>query len=171
MHRSLALALVLSACARAPQSPPAARPQDAQTTADVVDPPVGERLQLSDAAWRARLTPEQFRVMREQGTEVAFTGRYWDHHARGTYTCAACAAPLFASTDKFDSGTGWPSYTRPVAPGRVEEVRDASHGMVRTEVRCARCGGHLGHVFDDGPPPTGLRYCINSASLSFRPRR
>lgn len=177
MHRTLLAALCLAACARSPQPPrPTVSPDaharvEATIPADAAVPPVGERLQRSDAAWRAQLSPEQYRVMREQGTEPAFTGRFWDHHARGTYVCAACGAPLFASADKFDSGTGWPSYTRPIESGRVEENRDESHGMSRTEVHCARCGGHLGHVFDDGPAPTGLRYCINSASLAFQPAR
>lgn len=130
-------------------------------------PPVGERLSLTDAEWRQRLTPEQYRVLRDEGTERAFTGAYHDEHHDGTYYCAACGAPLFAASDKFESGTGWPSYTKPIAPGRVAERTDGTLGMERTEVHCARCGGHLGHVFPDGPPPTGQRYCINSVSLEL----
>jgi peptide-methionine (R)-S-oxide reductase len=124
-------------------------------------------IEKTDAEWRAQLSPEQYAVCRCSATEPPFTGRFWDHHEAGTYTCAACAAPLFASGDKFDSGSGWPSYTRPIGPGAVSEAFDESHGMRRTEVKCAACGSHLGHVFPDGPPPTGLRYCINSAALGF----
>lgn len=122
---------------------------------------------MSEDEWRRRLSPAQYHVMREQGTEPAFTGALWNNHAPGVYLCAACGLELFSSEDKFDSGTGWPSFTRPIADRRVELQRDESHGMIRTEVHCQRCGGHLGHVFDDGPAPTGLRYCINSIALRF----
>jgi peptide-methionine (R)-S-oxide reductase len=129
-----------------------------------------EQLNLSESEWRKRLTPEQFHVLREAGTERAFSGRYNDNKADGIYRCAACQLELFDSIDKYDSGSGWPSFTQPVAADHVVEHADVSHGMRRIEARCARCDGHLGHVFPDGPPPTGLRYCMNSVSLEFRPR-
>jgi peptide-methionine (R)-S-oxide reductase len=129
-----------------------------------------EQLNLSESEWRKRLTPEQFHVLREAGTERAFSGRYNDNKADGIYRCAACQLELFDSVDKYDSGSGWPSFTQPVAADHVVEHADVSHGMRRVEVRCARCDGHLGHVFPDGPPPTGLRYCMNSVSLEFRSR-
>ena len=129
-----------------------------------------DKVELTEAEWREKLTPEQYQILRQGGTERAFTGKYEQNKATGMYACAGCGAPLFASDTKYNSGSGWPSYTEPVAPDAVEELSDSSHGMVRTEVRCAACDGHLGHVFPDGPGENGLRYCINSASLDFRPK-
>ena len=130
---------------------------------------MSRKVELSDQEWRERLTPEQFAVLRQQATERAFTGAYWDTKEPGVYRCAGCGTELFRSDTKYDSGSGWPSFTEPTALDAVEVRVDTSHGMVREEVVCATCGGHLGHVFDDGPGPSGKRFCINSCSLELEP--
>lgn len=131
---------------------------------------MSDKVVKDDAEWRARLDPEQYRVAREQGTERPFTGRYWNTKEPGTYTCVCCGQPLFASQTKYESGTGWPSFWAPIDEDAVATREDHSHGMIRTEALCSRCDAHLGHVFPDGPEPTGLRYCLNSASLDLKPK-
>lgn len=127
-----------------------------------------DKIEKSDQEWKQQLTADQYRIARQQGTEPAFTGVYYNHKETGMYHCVCCNAPLFHSDNKYDSGSGWPSYTKPASPDAVTEHRDVSHGMTRMEIRCAKCDAHLGHVFEDGPQPEGLRYCINSAVLSFK---
>jgi peptide-methionine (R)-S-oxide reductase len=143
----------------------------ADVTFEALVHPIGmaEKITKTDQEWREQLTPEQYRITRQAGTEPAFTGKYWKSKDKGTYVCVACGEELFKSETKFDSGTGWPSFWQPVDPSKVEEHTDGSYGMVRTEARCGRCGAHLGHVFEDGPAPTGLRYCMNSAALELKP--
>ena len=153
-------------------APAAEASVNSASAADTLVPPVYEngrlvRVEKTDDQWKGELTAMEFNVLRREGTERAFTGDLWDNHAEGTYLCAACGLPLFDSATKFESGTGWPSFFQPLKPEYVAEKTDNAHGMTRTEVECARCGGHLGHVFDDGPKPTGLRYCMNAAAMDF----
>lgn len=129
---------------------------------------MSQKIRKTEEDWKKELSPEEYQILREKGTERAFTGKYYNHKEKGVYVCAACEQPLFDSETKYDSGSGWPSFYAPVAEPNVATTKDNSHGMSRTEIVCSRCGGHLGHVFDDGPKPTGLRYCVNSVSLKFK---
>ena len=165
---TVAGAIVLGGCGAAPTNE---SPAVFSATVSNTTPTMSFPITKTDAEWQKQLTPEQYRVLREKGTERAFTGEFWNTKSAGTYRCAGCGEVLFVSDTKFDSGCGWPSFYQSAATNVITEATDLTHGMVRTEVMCSKCGGHLGHVFDDGPKPTGLRYCINSASLKFEGKK
>ncbi len=165
MKTTLPLALVLlAACAPAVRSE---SPEAASIRAKIAAIPLAEKVNISNAEWVKVLTAEQYNILRESGTEPPFRNEYWNNHEKGIFVCRACGNPLFDSQTKFESGTGWPSFYAPLAPDRVDVSKDNTLGMTRDEVSCARCGGHLGHVFDDGPAPTHLRYCLDSASIKL----
>jgi peptide-methionine (R)-S-oxide reductase len=157
----LIIAFNLIACSGNSQDNPATTPQKPKST-------MSDKVEKTEEEWKKILNPEQYNVLREKGTEMPYSGKYYLHKEKGVYVCAACGAELFRSDTKFDAGCGWPSFSDVLDSARVVYTKDKSHGMIRTEITCAKCGGHLGHVFDDGPAPTGLRYCINSVSIEFK---
>jgi peptide-methionine (R)-S-oxide reductase len=164
----LAAAVLVAGCgASSVTETPSSPVSTTNANPSTASPAMNDKITKTDAEWKKELTPDQYHVLREKGTERAFTGQYWNTKDKGVYRCAGCGTELFVSDTKFDSGCGWPSFYTPMSTNAVSEAADHSHLMKRTEVLCSKCGGHLGHVFDDGPKPTGLRYCINSASLKF----
>ncbi len=167
----LATTALIVGCNSAPNSNPTAAPAAVNPPAETASPAMNAKITKTDEEWKTQLTPEQYRILREKGTERAFTGEYWNTKTAGTYRCAGCGEVLFESDTKYDSGCGWPSFYAPASKTVIAEAQDNSHFMQRTEVLCAKCGGHLGHVFEDGPQPTGLRYCINSGALAFEPEK
>jgi peptide-methionine (R)-S-oxide reductase len=167
----VSISLAFTACAQKPGTASAAeKPHCIPLPAGTFTKTTMDKIEKSETEWREALSPKEYEVLRQKGTERAFTGEYWNTKEDGIYTCRACGAPLFDSQTKFDSGTGWPSFFKPLDPKAVGEQIDRSHGMVRTEVHCNKCESHLGHVFEDGPAPTGLRYCLNSTSIRLSPR-